>query len=86
MWHYRLVTPDSVEIYPLPEATTADDYDRRSRIVAALNARHQVPDDWMESGAGWDVALLEGDLHPSLVQMATLHDIDDTPAGDEEDA
>ncbi len=86
MWHYRLITPDGMEIYPMPVAVTPADYDRQARIIAELNARHQVPDDWMESGQGWDVAMLEGDLHPSLLAVATLHDIDDTPTGDEEAA
>lgn len=84
MWHYRLITADDdIEVYPLPDAETVADYEQRGRIIVALNARHGVPDDWFDTGHGWDVAVLEGDLHPSLVAKATMHDADEVPTGEE---
>jgi hypothetical protein len=82
VWHYRLISPDGIEIYPLPEAATDDDYDRRSRIIAELNDRHGVPEDWMQQGQSWDVAVLEGELHPKLLAQATLHPVEEVPSGD----
>ncbi len=80
MWHYRLVTDTgAIEIYPLPDASSDDDYTERGRIIAALNERHGVPEDWFESGAGWDVACMEGTLHPTLLANATLHDASEVP-------
>lgn len=32
------------------------------------------------AGRGWDVAVLEGPLHPSLLAMATLHDDEAGPS------
>jgi hypothetical protein len=82
VWFYRLVTPDSIEIYPMPEAASPSDYDRRGRIIEELNQRHGVPPNWIESGEGWDVALLEGDLHPSLIAASNMHPIGEVPSGD----
>lgn len=80
MWHYRLVTDDGdVEIYPLPDAVTDDDYIERGRIIAELNARHGVPENWFETGGGWDVACMEGTLHPSLLEQATVHPASEVP-------
>lgn len=82
-WNYRLIHPDGhIDVYPLPDAASPDDYARRGRIITELNQRHKVPQGWNESGLGWDVAVIEGDLHPSVVVRATVHGAKDVPSGD----
>jgi hypothetical protein len=36
----------------------------------------------MQQGQSWDVAVLEGELHPKLLAQATLHPVEEVPSGD----
>jgi hypothetical protein len=71
-WWLIVHTPTGVHCH---ELGALDDQARDARI-GEITASLPVPEDWL-SLAGWQVLTSPGQPHPSLLQRATVHRLDD---------
>lgn len=77
IWYALIRTPaPAVHLFELGEVEDPGPVwgQRREGICAELG----VPDEWINV-PGWDVSLLEGEPHPSLLAVAILHPLPADP-------
>ncbi len=84
-WYARLqTTAEDIHVYELADATTDAELEARSQRIDALRAQHGIPDDWVGGDypppALYDVSVIEGPLHPSLLAAAQLHPLNGVSA------
>lgn len=73
-WYSIVVTPDDgTHIYRLGDGYDAEAF---GPLLDRVRAAHAVPDGWVNLGAGWDLSITEGPIHPKRLAAAdvTVHD------------
>ncbi len=77
-WLIKVELGGEVHLYPLGEADEPGAIDGIDDQLAAARAAHGLPDDWFErpesAENGWDVSVISGPPHPTLLARATMHE------------